>query len=91
MRARTGARPAPSFAISRGAYTSGIQEGSEAADSSKRSSAKFAQAQGFEWQEIGLRRFVVFGPFQDPALLLDKLAGYVHTVARFKASVATRR
>jgi hypothetical protein len=52
---------------------------------------KFAQAQGFEWQEIGLRKFVVLGPFQDSALLLDKFAGYVHRVAQFKASVATRR
>jgi hypothetical protein len=76
--------------MSRDAYTSGIQEGSEAADSSKRSSANFAQAEGFEWQEIGLRKFVVSGPFQDPALLREKLAGYVRSVARFKDSVASR-
>jgi hypothetical protein len=52
---------------------------------------KFAQTQGFEWQEIGLRKFVVFGTFQDPAVLLHKLAGYVRSVAKFKDSVATRR
>jgi hypothetical protein len=48
-------------------------------------------AQDLTWQEIAtpqgrLRDFVVFGPFQDPALLLDGLARYVHTVARFKDS-----
>jgi hypothetical protein len=52
-------------------------------------------AQDLAWQEIatpkGLRDVVVFGPFQDPALLLDGLARYVHTVARFKDGVATRR
>jgi hypothetical protein len=52
---------------------------------------KFAEAQGFEWQEIGLRKFVVFGPFQDPALLRDGLPRYVDTVARFKDGVSTRR
>jgi hypothetical protein len=53
---------------------------------------KFAQAQGFEWLEIGLRKFAVFGPFQDPALLRDKLARYVRVVAGFKDkdSVASR-
>lgn len=57
---------------------------------------KFAQAQGFEWQEIAmprgrLRQVVVFGPFQDPALLRKELARYIHTVARFKGGIATRR
>jgi hypothetical protein len=55
---------------------------------------KFAQAQGFEWQEIatpkGSREVVVFGPLQDPALLRDGLARYVRTVARFKDSVTSR-
>jgi hypothetical protein len=53
-------------------------------------------AQDLPWQEIAtpkgrLREVVVFGPFSDPALLLDGLARYVDTVAKFKASVATRR
>jgi hypothetical protein len=48
-------------------------------------------AQDLPWQEIAtprgrLRDVVVFGPFQDPAMLLDRLARYVHTVARFKDS-----
>lgn len=48
-------------------------------------------AQDLTWQEIAtpkgrLRDVVVFGPFQDAALLLDGLARYVHTVARFKDS-----
>jgi hypothetical protein len=38
-----------------------------------------------------LRDVVVFGPFQDSALLLDGVARYVHTMARFKDGVATRR
>jgi hypothetical protein len=38
-----------------------------------------------------LRDVVVFGPFQDPALLLAGLARYAHTVARFKGGFATRR
>jgi hypothetical protein len=46
--------------------------------------------QDLPWQEIAtpkgrLRDVVVFGPFQDPALLLDGLARYVRTVALFKA------
>jgi hypothetical protein len=46
-------------------------------------------ARHLAWQEIAtpkgrFRDVVVFGPFQDPALLLDGLARYVHTVARFK-------
>jgi hypothetical protein len=47
-------------------------------------------AQDLAWQEIATRKFVVFGPFQDPELLRDGLARYVHTVARFKDSVASR-
>jgi hypothetical protein len=61
---------------------------------SRQAFRKFAQ--DLPWQEIAtprgrLREVVVFGPFSDSALLLDKLAGYVHRVAQFKASVATRR
>ena len=55
---------------------------------SQRAFRKFAQ--DLEWQEIATskrpRKVVVFGPFQNPALLLDGLARYVHTVARFKGS-----
>jgi hypothetical protein len=52
-------------------------------------SAAFREfAQDLEWHEIatpkGPRDVVVFGPFQDPAVLLDGLAPYVRTVARFK-------
>jgi hypothetical protein len=90
MRARTRARRASSFATSWGAYTSGIQGRLGGRGFKQAEFRKFAQAQGFEWQEIGLRKFVVFGPFQDPALL-HKLPGYVHAVAEFKAGVATRR
>ena len=46
------------------------------------------------WQQIetpqGPRDVVGFGPLQDPALLLEGLARYVHTVARFKDGVASR-
>jgi hypothetical protein len=53
-------------------------------------------AQDVPWQEIATprdrrREVVVFGPFSDPTLLLDQLAGYVRWVAKFKASVATQR
>jgi hypothetical protein len=44
---------------------------------------KFAQAQGFEWQEI-----TTPSPFQERELI-SKLAGYVRTVAEFKNQVAT--
>lgn len=43
-------------------------------------------AQDLAWQEIATRKFVIFGPLQDRGLL-DGLARYVHTVARFKDSV----
>ena len=68
-----------------GAYTSGIQEGSEAARFKQAEFREFAQ--DLPWQEIGLREVVVFGPFEDPAQLRDKLAGYVRTVSRFKDRV----
>ena len=51
-------------------------------------------AQDLPWQQIetpqGPRDVVGFGPLQDPALLLEGLARYVHTVARFKDGVASR-
>jgi hypothetical protein len=58
----------------------------------QRAFREFAQA--LPWQEIETprgrrRKVVVFGPFQEPARLLEGLAGYVHTVSRFKGSVAT--
>jgi hypothetical protein len=61
---------------------------------SRQAFRKFAQ--DLPWQEIatpkrGFRDVVVFGPFQDPALLRDELAPYVHTVARFKDGVSTWR
>jgi hypothetical protein len=77
--------------MSWGAYTSGIRKGWGGRPGiSRQPFRKFAQEDGqdLEWQEIatpkGLRDVVVFGPFQNSALLLDGLARYVHTVARFK-------
>jgi hypothetical protein len=51
-------------------------------------------AQNLPWQKIetpqGPRDVVHFGPLQESAQLLEGIARYVHTVARFKDSVASR-